>query len=145
MRLTPLAICRQNGVLFRPNEQLRITKAHQVRIIPAEEMQRLHQRYGTNENVFQVKSFKMFVNEGYSPKRDCVSYIFADGMIPIRGGELKRWSEYPQTGNVRIEPSGMGPIVKIFNNDGLNQTFYVKSSAVFLNSQADLERFLSMI
>lgn len=132
-------------VLFRPNEQLRITKAHQVRIIHAEEMQRLHQRYGTNENVFQVKSFKTFVNEGYAPKRDCVSYIFADGMIPTKGGELKRWSEYPQTGNVRVEPSGMGPIVKIFNNDGLNQTFYVKSSAVFLNSQEDLERFLSMI
>ena len=132
-------------VLFRPNEQLRITKAHQVRIIPAEEMQRLHQRYGTNENVFQVKSFKTFVNEGYAPKRDCVSYIFADGMIPTKGGELKHWSEFPQTGNVRVEPSGMGPIVKIFNTDGLNQTFYVKSSAVFLNSQADLERFLSMI
>lgn len=132
-------------VLFRPNEQLRITKAHQVRIIPAEEMQRLHQRYGTNENVFQVKSFKTFVNEGYTPKRDCVSYIFADGMIPTKGGELKRWSEYPQTGNVRVEPSGMGPIVKIFNNDGLNQTFYVKSSAVFLNSQDDLWQFLSLI
>lgn len=132
-------------VLFRPNEQLRITKAHRVRIIPAEEMQRLHQRYGTNENVFQVKSFKTFVNEGFTPKRDCVSYIFADGMIPTNGGELKRWSEYPQTGSVRIEPSGMGPIVKIFNNDGLNQTFYVKSSAVFLNSQNDLGRFLSMI
>lgn len=132
-------------VLFRPNEQLRITKAHQVRIIPAEEMQRLHQRYGTNENVFQVKSFKTFVNEGYTSKRDCVSYIFADGMIPTKGGELKRWSEYPQTGNVRVEPSGVGPIVKIFNNDGLNQTFYVKSSAVFLNSQDDLERFLSLI
>lgn len=132
-------------VLFRPNEQLRITKAHQVRIIPAEEMQRLHQRYGTNENVFQVKSFKTFVNEGYSPKRDCVSYIFADGMIPTKGGELKRWSEYPQTGDVRIEQSGMGPIVKIFNTDGLNQTFYVKSSAVFLNSQDDLNQFLSLI
>lgn len=132
-------------VLFRPNEQLRITKAHQVRIIPAEEMQRLHQRYGTNENVFQVKSFKTFVNEGYTPKRDCVSYIFADGMIPTKDGEVKRWSDYPQTGNVHIEQSGMGPIVKIFNNDGLNQTFYVKSSAVFLNSQDDLERFLSLI
>lgn len=132
-------------VLFRPNEQLRITKAHQVRIIPAEEMQRLHQRYGTNENVFQVKSFKTFVDEGYAPKRDCVSYIFADGMVPTKSGELKRWSEYPQTGNVRVEPSGMGPIVKIFNNGGLNQTFYVKSSAVFLNSQDDLELFLSMI
>lgn len=132
-------------VLFRPNEQLRITKAHQVRIIPAEEMQRLHQRYGTNENVFQVKSFKTFVNEGYAPKRDCVSYVFADGMIPTKGGELKRWSEYPQTGNVRIEPSGMGPIVKIFNTDGLNQTYYVKSSAVFLDSQDDLEQFLSLI
>lgn len=132
-------------VLFRPNEQLRITKAHRVRIIPAEEMQRLHQRYGTNENVFQVKSFKTFVNEGYAPKRDCISYIFADGMIPTNVGELKRWSEYPQTGNVRVEPSGMGPIVKIFNNDGQNQTFYVKSSAVFLNSQYDLERFLSLI
>lgn len=132
-------------VLFRPNEQLRITKAHQVRIIPAEEMQRLHQRYGTNENVFQVKSFKSFVNEGYSPKRDCVSYIFADGMIPTKGGELKRWSEYPRAGNIRIEQSGMGPIVKIFNNDGLNQTFYVKSSAVFLNNQDDLEQFLFLI
>ena len=132
-------------VLFRPNEQLCITKAHKVRIIPAEEMQRLHQRYGTNENVFQVKSFKTFVNEGYTPKRDCVSYIFADGMIPTKGGELKRWSEYQQSGNFRVEPSGMGPIVKIFNNDGLNQTFYVKSSAVFLNSQDDLERFLTMI
>ena len=132
-------------VLFRPNEQLRITKAHQVRIIPAEEMQRLHQRYGTNENVFQVKSFKAFVNEGYTPKRDCVSYVFADGMIPMKDGELKRWTEYPQTGNVRIEQSGMGPIVKIFNTDGLNQTFYVKSSAVFLNSQEDLEQFLSLI
>lgn len=132
-------------VLFRPNEQLRITKAHQVRIIPAEEMQRLHQRYGTNENVFQVKSFKTFVNEGYASKRDCVAYIFADGMIPTKGGELKRWSEYPQTGTIRIEPSGMGPIVKIFNTDGLNQTFFVKSSAVFLNSHDDLEQFLSLI
>lgn len=132
-------------VLFRPNEQLRITKAHQVRIIPAEEMQRLHQRYGTNENVFQVKSFKTFVNEGYAPKRDCVSYVFADGMIPTKDGELKRWSEYPQTGDVHIEQSGIGPIVKIFNTDGLNQTFYVKSSAVFLNSRDDLERFMSMI
>lgn len=132
-------------VLFRPNEQLRITKAHQVRIIPAEEMQRLHQRYGTNENVFQVKSFKTFVNEGYAPKRDCVSYIFADGMIPTKDGVLRKWAEYPQTANVLVETSGMGPIVKIFNTDGLNQTFYVKSSAVFLNSQDDLERFLSMI
>ena len=132
-------------VLFRPNEQLRITKAHQVRIIPAEEMQRLHQRYGTNENVFQVKSFKTFVNEGYAPKRDCVSYVFADGMIPTKDGVLLKWTEYPQTGNVRVEPSGMGPIVKIFNIDGLNQTYYVKSSAVFLNSRDDLERFLSLI
>ena len=66
-------------------------------------------------------------------------------MIPTKGGELKRWSEYQQSGNFRVEPSGMGPIVKIFNNDGLNQTFYVKSSAVFLNSQDDLERFLTMI
>lgn len=132
-------------VLFRPNEQLRITKAHQVRIIPAEEMQRLHQRYGTNENVFQVKTFKTFVNEGNMSKRDCVSYIFADGKIPTKGGELKQWADYPQSPNVRVEPSGMGPIVKIFNNDGLNQTFYVKSSAVFLNSQDELERFLSMI
>lgn len=132
-------------VLFRPNEQLRITKAHQVRIIPAEEMQRLHQRYGTNENVFQVKSFKTFVNEGYTPKRDCVSYVFADGMIPTKDGVLLKWTEYPQTANVRVEPSGMGPIVKIFNTDGLNQTFYVKSSAVFLNSQDDLEQFLSLI
>lgn len=132
-------------VLFRPNEQLRITKAHKVRIIPAEEMQRLHRRYGTNENVFQVKSFKAFVNEGYAPKRDCVSYIFADGMIPTKDGELKHWSEFPQTANVRVEASGMGPIVKIFNTDDLNKTFYVKSSAVFLNSQDDLERFLSLI
>lgn len=132
-------------VLFRPNEQLRVTKAHQVRIIPAEEMQRLHQKYGTNENVFQVKSFKTFVNEGYTPKRDCVSYVFADGMIPTKDGVLRKWSEYPQTTNVRVEASGMGPIVKIFNTDGLNQTFYVKSSAVFLNSRDDLERFLSII
>lgn len=132
-------------VLFRPNEQLRITKAHQVRIIPAEEMQRLHQRYGTNENVFQVKSFKTFVNEGYTSKRDCVSYVFADGMIPTKDGVLLKWTEYPQTANVRVEASGMGPIAKIFNTDGLNQTYYVKSSAVFLNSQDDLERFLSLI
>ena len=132
-------------VLFRPNEQLRITKAHQVRIIPAEEMQRLHQRYGTNENVFQVKSFKTFVNEGYTPKRDCVTYVFADGMIPTKDGVLRKWSEYPQTANVRVESSGMGPIVKIFNTDGLNQTYCVKSSAVFLNSRDDLERFLSLI
>lgn len=132
-------------VLFRPNEQLRITKAHRVRIIPAEEMQRLHQRYGTNENVFQVKSFKTFVNEGYAPKRDCVSYVFADGMVPTKDGVLLKWTEYPQTANVRVEASGMGPIVKIFNTDGLNQTFYVKSSAVFLNSQDDLGRFLSLI
>lgn len=132
-------------VLFRPNEQLRITKAHQVRIIPAEEMQRLHQRYGTNENVFQVKSFKTFVNEGYTPKRDCVSYVFADGMIPTKDGVLLKWTEYPQTANVRVEPSGMGPIVKIFNTDGPNQTYYVKSSAVFLNSKDDLEQFQSLI
>lgn len=132
-------------VLFRPNEQLRITKAHQVRIIPAAEMQRLHQRYGTNENVFQVKSFKAFVNEGYTPKGDCVSYVFADGMIPTKDGVLLKWAEFPQTANVRVEASGMGPIVKIFNTDSLNQTYYVKSSAVFLNSQEDLERFLSLI
>lgn len=132
-------------VLFRPNEQLRITKAHQVRIIPAEEMQRLHQRYGTNENVFQVKSFKTFVNEGYTPKRDCVTYIFADGMIPTKDGVLLKWTEYPQTANVRVETSGMGPIVKIFNTDSLNKTYYVKSSTVFLNSQDDLEQFLSLI
>ena len=132
-------------VLFRPNEQLRITKAHQVRIIPAEEMQRLHQRYGTNENVFQVKSFKMFVNEGYTPKRDCVTYVFADGMIPSKDGVLLKWTEFPQTANVRVEASGMGPIVKIFNTDGLNQTYYVKSSAVFLNGQDDLEQFLALI
>lgn len=132
-------------VLFRPNEQLRITKAHQVRIIPAEEMQRLHQMYGTNENVFQVKSFKTFVNEGYTPKRDCVSYVFADGMIPTKDGVLREWTEFPQTANVRIEQSGMGPIVNIFNNGGLNQTFYVKSSAVFLNSRDGLKQFLSLI
>lgn len=132
-------------VLFRPNEQLRITKAHQVRIIPAEEMQRLHQRYGTNENVFQVKTFRAFVNEGYTPKRDCVSYVFADGMIPTKDGVLLKWTEYPQTTNIRVEASGMGPIVKIFNTDGLNQTFYVKSSAVFLNSRDDLERFMLLI
>ena len=92
-----------------------------------------------------MKVFKTVVNEGYPPKRDCVSYVFADGMIPTKGGVLRKWTEYPQTANVRVETSGMGPIVKIFNTDALNQTFYVKSSAVFLNSQDDLERFLSLI
>lgn len=136
--------------VFTPNEQLKIEKAFLIEIISKDAMDRLKAKYPmVSEAVAApIITFKEFLKEsqteGFS---HTTTYAFIDGNIPVSETEYADFetidvSKFPA--NVRMEPSGVGPMIIIDHNGPDTEAFCVDNTARFMNNSEELIKFLKL-
>ena len=136
---------------FHPNEQLRIYKVFEVKIITKDQFDNIKKTLNENTDVvMKIQTFKEFIRESNDPLyKDATIYIFQDGQIPISNSEFIDF-EFFDTLNydksrVRLEYGPEGPEIIINNNNGNNNVNHVLSTYKLLNSPPELKTFLDLL
>lgn len=135
--------------VFSPNEQLRIYKAYLVELIDKKDMKDMKKKYlGIEESsVVEIKSFKQFINEGAGDMEHCITYIFMDGTIPVSEKERVEFEKFSASRfgkNVKLDWTGSGPAVLIYNNKE-SRTFVVRYTKDFMKDNVELTRYLRLV
>lgn len=143
--------------VFSPNSQCKIYKAFKVKLITKTAMDELKKKHASDgketEQVTESKftSFSKFINEGEANMKHCLTYVFMDGTIPISETESVDFKDLESvislSKNVKLDWTGMGPSVSIFNNSTSNTkivryTNEFQKAAVY---QDDLRKFLKRL
>lgn len=143
--------------VFSPNSQCKIYKAFKVKLITKTAMDELKKKHASDgketEQVAENKitPFSKFINEGEANMKHCLTYVFMDGTIPISETESVDFKDLESvislSKNVKLDWTGMGPSVSIFNNSTSNTkivryTNEFQKAAVY---QDELRKFLKRL
>ena len=141
------AIKSPEWCVFTPNKQLKIVKAYLVEIIEKSEMDRMKSKYSVAESIMKIETFKEFINEASTPEMShTTTFVFMDGMIPTGKTTRVDFEDWTSpSGKVRMEPSGMGPMI-IIDHDGMeSESFCVNNTQTFMQDEFELDKFLGMV
>ena len=132
-------------VVFYPNMQIKIKKAHEVEVVPADYIDVLKKKRGIMES--HIKPFKQFLFEGKTGGKEALTYIFRDGNIPISEDEYVEFEDFDPKAfgdNVKLDYTGSGPAVIIYN-DKKTHTRVVPMITHFMRDQKLMGEYLSYL
>ena len=132
-------------VVFYPNMQIKIKKAHEVEIIPADYIDDLKNKRGIMES--NIKPFKQFLFEGKTGNKEALTYIFRDGNIPVSEDEYVKFEDFKASAygdNVKLDYTGSGPAVIIYN-DKKTHTMVVPMITHFMRDHKLMDEYLSYL
>lgn len=125
-------------VVFRPNYQLRIYRAHEVELVDSDYMAILKSQYPTtaiNENLTMIKTFREFISEanGEALMKHAITYMFKDGTLPTKNGPVEPSKWKSRNKNVKVGHTAWGPSITIYNNT-TTYRLAVMDTREFINS-----------
>ncbi len=121
--------------VFKPNGQLRIRRAYEVRLISKNDMMSIQQKALTESFADSLRG------------KETANYVFMDGTIPLSKGVIKRFYSLDRVGRGIIDVSGKGPMV-IIKGVKTGGTFYIKDTREWLSNPVnkhEVQKFLSSI
>ena len=121
--------------VFKPNGQLRIRRAYEVRLISKNDMMSIQQKALTESFADSLRG------------KETANYVFMDGMIPITADRMERFDRLSRVGRGVIDVSGRGPIV-VIKGVKTGGTFYIKDTREWLSdpvNKHEVQKFLSSI
>lgn len=121
--------------VFKPNGQLRIRRAYEVRLISKNDMMDIQQKALSESFTDSIRG------------KETANYVFMDGMIPIAADRMERFDRLSRVGRGIIDVSGKGPIV-VIKGVKTGGTFYVKDTREWLSdpvNKHEVQKFLSSI
>lgn len=121
--------------VFKPNGQLRIRRAYEVRLISKNDMIGIQQKALTESFADNLRG------------KETANYVFMDGMIPVAADRMERFDRLTRVGRGIIDVSGKGPIV-VIKGVKTGGTFYIKDTREWLHNpvnKQDVQNFLSSI
>ncbi len=102
--------------VFDPRAQLKIKRAHKVKMINQSRVDELKAKHpeALKENVyFKTPKFKQFLREEKEEQmNNAITFVFYDGEVPFRGQGIS-FDEYPLKANMHIGYSQHGPEITI--------------------------------
>jgi hypothetical protein len=115
--------------VFDPRSQLRIYKAHKVKIVNRDVIDKLKAKYpdAVNEDRY-FKRFKTFLKEQEMPTTFTNTFIFYDGRIPLPDGTLLPFDQFQDrvadNPNIHVNYSQCGPEVTTVSNFDVDGLFF---------------------
>ena len=140
-----LNIVSPEWVVFYPNMQIKIKKAHEVEVVYTEYMDNLKQERGIMES--RIKPFKQFLFEGKTGGKEALTYIFRDGNIPVSEDKYVKFEDFDPKAfgdNVKLDYTGSGPAVIVYN-DKKTHTMVVPLITHFMRDQRLMKDYLSYL
>ena len=140
-----LNIVSPEWVVFYPNMQIKIKKAHEVEVVYTEYMDNLKKKRGIMES--NIKPFKQFLFEGKTGNKEALTYIFRDGNIPVSEDKYVKFEDFDPKAfgdNIKLDYTGSGPAVIIYN-DKKTHTRIVPMITHFMRDQRLMDEYLSYL
>jgi len=135
--------------VFHPNEQLKIYKAHFIRLVPKSKIQSIKTNLSINENTaLRVKYMTEHLNEEVQSQTGTISYTFVDGTIPVDAQRSVPFEEFDTTefgDHLYLEPSALGPVLYIKSTAMDNDIYVVRYTTQFMNQGDDFQNFLQLL
>lgn len=127
--------------VFDGNSQLRIKKAHMVKLMPRININKMKEQRGlTEENEMKITSFKDYITEDVDVKgKNCMTYIFRDGNLPTKQG-IKDFSKVKKAdipSNAKIDWTGAGPAILIYGGDK-TECRVIANTELFVHGKNDV-------
>lgn len=135
--------------VFHPNDQLKIYKAHFIRLVPQSKIKAIKTNLKINENTaLKVKYMTQHLNENIQTQTGMVSYTFVDGTIPIDDQRAVAFEEFDTTefgDHLILEPSALGPVLYIKTELPSSEVYVVRYTTQFMNQGDDFQNFLQLL
>lgn len=126
-----------------PNQQVRIVRAYEVEIVDEGTMQERVKSYGlvNEDRSLNTSNFKYFLTEAKKQRKNMVTNIFYDGLIPLPDGSVVEYDDLDRSklkNDVIVEPSAKGPVIAYPGGEGI---YHIDNTADFIRRTRDFKAF----